>query len=114
MVGGPVGVAAGLVAGAVVGGLAGKKVAEKMDPTIENDYWKVNFAKESYLVPNATFAQYQPAYRIGYEGLGRYPGKKFEEAESNLQRDYEKSKGSANLSWDKAKHATRAAWNRVH
>jgi hypothetical protein len=41
------------------------------------------------------------------------PGMKYEEVEANLKRDYEKSSGTAGLSWDQAKSATRDAWNRV-
>jgi hypothetical protein len=112
-VAGPVGAAAGLVAGAVAGGLAGKGVAEKMDPTVEDAHWKTNYSKQSYVERNAAYATYQPAYRTGYEGRSRYPGKRYEEVEADLQRDYEKSSGNATLAWAKAKHATRDAWNRV-
>jgi hypothetical protein len=112
-VAGPVGAAAGLVAGAIAGGLAGKGVAEKVDPTVEDAYWKTNYSKRSYVDRDATYATYQPAYRTGYEGRNQYPGKRYEDVEANLQRDYEKSKGNGTLSWDKAKHATRDAWNRV-
>ena len=112
-VAGPVGAAVGLVTGAVAGGLAGKGVAEKMDPTVEDTYWKENYSKQKYVESNATYASYQPAYRTGYEGRGRYPGKRYEEVEANLQRDYEKARGTAGLSWDKARNATRDAWNRL-
>jgi uncharacterized protein YcfJ len=112
-VAGPVGAAVGLVAGAVAGGLAGKEIAEKIDPTVEDAYWKTNYSKQSYVERNAPYDTYQPAYRTGYEGRSQYPGKKYEEVESDLQRAYEKSNGDATLTWDKAKHATRDAWNRV-
>jgi hypothetical protein len=112
-VAGPVGAAVGLVAGAVAGGLAGKGVAEKIDPTVEDGYWKDNYAKRPYAEKNISYDNYRPAYKTGYEGFTRYPGKKFEDVESDLQRDYEKSKGNSNLAWDKAKHATRDAWHRV-
>ncbi len=112
-VAGPVGAAVGLVAGAVVGGLAGKGIAEKMDPTVEDAYWKTNFSKQKYVERDAAYATYQPAYRTGYQGRSQYPGKKFEEVEADLQRDYEKSKGDSSLSWEKARHATRDAWHRV-
>ena len=112
-VAGPVGAAVGLVAGAVIGGLAGKGVAEKIDPTVEDGYWKDNYAKRSYAEKNVSYETYRPAYRTGYVGYARYPGKKYEEVESDLQRDYEKSRGNSNLTWDKAKSATRDAWNRV-
>jgi len=112
-VAGPVGAAVGLVAGAVAGGLAGKGVAEKMDPTVEDAYWKANYSKQSYVERNAAYATYQPVYRTGYEGRSRYPGKIYEAVEADLQRDYEKSRGTTGLSWDKAKSATRDAWHRM-
>jgi hypothetical protein len=101
-----------LAAGAVAGGLAGKEVAEKLDSTVENAYWRNNYSKQKYVEGNVAFATYQPAYRAGYEGHNRYPGKKYQEVEADLQRAYEKSAGAATLAWDKAKHATRDAWNR--
>jgi hypothetical protein len=112
-VAGPIGAAVGLVAGAVVGGLAGKGVAEKIDPTVEDGYWKENYSKRKYADKNIPFERYQPAYRTGYEGVTRYPGKKYADVEADLQRDYEKSRGQNGLEWDKAKYATRDAWDRV-
>lgn len=105
--------AVGLVAGAVVGGLEGKGVAQKMDPAVEDAYWKHHYSKRKYVERNAPYTAYQPAFRIGYEGRSRYPGKQFEEVETDLQRAYDTSKGNSTLSWDKAKRATRDAWNRV-
>jgi hypothetical protein len=52
------------------------------------------------------------AYQTGYQGRNQYPGKTYDEVEVELRRNYEKSKGSAALTWDKAKLATRDAWNR--
>lgn len=111
-VAGPIGAAVGLVAGAVAGGLAGKGVAGKLDPTVEDSFWKSNYSKQKYVESNTPYAMYQPAYRTGYVGRDQYPGKKFEEVEAKLQRDYEKSRGNSTLSWEKARPATRDAWNR--
>jgi hypothetical protein len=112
-VAGPIGAAVGLVAGAIAGGLAGKGVAEKMDPTVEDAYWKANYSKQKYVKGDADYSAYQPAYRTGYEGRSRYPGKTYEEVEADLKGDYEKSTGNATLGWDQARHATRDAWDRV-
>lgn len=112
-VAGPIGTAAGIVAGAIVGGLAGKGVAEKIDPTVEDTYWRENYRTRNYVDPGATYETYAPAYRTGYEGYGRYSGKRYEEVEPDLQRDYERARGNTGLAWDKAKHATRDAWHRV-
>jgi len=112
-VGGPIGAAVGLVAGAVAGGLAGKGIAEKYDPTIEDAYWKTNYSKQKYVDRDAPYATYQSAYRTGYEGRGRHPGKTFEEVEVDLESAYQESKGSDQLSWERARPATLAAWERA-
>src|ERR1044072_8634204 len=92
---GPVGAAGGLVAGAITGGLAGKGVAEKIDPTVEDGYWRDNYSKRSYVEKNDSYETYRPAYRTGYEGYTRYPGRKYQDVEPDLQRDYEKSAGNS-------------------
>ena len=112
-VGGPIGAAVGLVAGAVAGGLAGKGVAEQIDPTVEDNYWRDAYGNRSYNDRSEPYEKYQSAYRTGYEGFGRYPGLSYEQVESDLQRDYESSRGNSGVSWDRAKQATRDAWNRV-
>ncbi len=112
-VAGPIGAAVGLAAGAIAGGLAGKGVAEKIDPTVEDGYWKDNYPKRSYADKAVSYDAFRPAYRTGYEGFALYPGRKYDEVEVDLKRDYEKSKGTSALTWDKAKAATRDAWMRV-
>ena len=94
-------------------GLMKNEVAEKMDPAVEDAYWKANFSKQGYVRPHSHFVNYQAAYRAGYEGFTRYPGKSYEEMEPELQRSYENSKANALLGWDKARHAIRAAWHRL-
>lgn len=112
-VGGPLGMAAGAVVGAVVGGLAGKGVAEGINPTAEDAYWRDQYPRETYYSTDHTYDDYAPAYRTGYEARGRYAGKRFEEVERDLELDYGNNRGNSRLGWDKAKVATRAAWDRV-
>src|SRR6188508_2822222 len=47
-VAGPVGTAVGAVIGAVAGGLAGKGVAESIDPTAEEAYWRENHRSQPF------------------------------------------------------------------
>lgn len=110
---GPMGTVVGAAVGAVAGGLAGKAVAEKIDPTVEDAYWRENYERETYYQKDRTFDDYGPAYRAGYEGRGRYADQSFEQAEPSLRADYEAGKGNSRLGWDDAKNATRAAWHRV-
>src|SRR5215218_8814958 len=47
-VAGPAGTVAGAVVGAVAGGLAGKGIAEKIDPTLEDAYWREQYTSRPY------------------------------------------------------------------
>ena len=111
-IGGPVGAIAGAAVGAVVGGLAGKGVAEGLNPTAEDAYWKDNYNKEPYYVEGRTYDDYAPAYRTGYEARTRYAGRSYSDIESDLERDYYANRGNGRLEWHDARDATRAAWHR--
>ena len=112
-VAGPVGTAVGMAVGAVVGGLIGKGVAEKIDPTVEDAYWRTNYSSRHYVDKSRAYETYQPAYRTGYEGYTRHAGKPFTEVEDDLQQNYYANRGTSDLEWDKAKQATRDAWERL-
>ena len=110
---GPVGAAVGIVAGGLAGGLAGKGVAEQIDPTVEDTYWRENYSTRPYVNDNEPYDYYAPAYRVGYEGRARYWDRTYEEAESDLERDYNDLPGSAGMGWERAKQAVRDGWNRI-
>jgi hypothetical protein len=99
--------------GAVAGGLAGKGVAESIDPTVEEAYWRDNFESRSYVNEGASFSDYGPAYRFGSDSYGRSKGRTFDQSESNLKRDWDGNKGSSSLSWDRAKDAVHDSWQRT-
>ena len=113
---GPIGGVVGAAVGAVVGGMAGKGVAEAVNPTEEDAYWREHYSNEPYYDRAYSYDDYRGAYRTGYEGYGRLgtSGKRYEEIEPELRRDYERNYGTSRLSWDKARAATRAAWHRFH
>src|SRR4029453_3919775 len=64
-VAGPIGTTVGAAVGAIVGGLAGKGVAEMIDPTVEDAYWRDNYADRPYVTKGASYDDYGPAYRYG-------------------------------------------------
>jgi hypothetical protein len=110
---GPVGTAIGAAVGAIAGGLAGKGVAEMIDPTVEEAYWRENYVSRPYVTKGATFDDWGPAYGYGVDSYARYPGKSFDEIEPNLSREWQRGKGKSTLAWDNAKHAARDSWQRV-
>jgi hypothetical protein len=110
----PIGGVVGAVVGAIAGGYAGKGVAESIDPTAEDAYWRENYKGRNYVDQNADYDRdLAPAYRAGYTAAPQHRGRKFEEVESDLGRNWETSKSSSRLGWDKAKHATRDAFQRA-
>jgi hypothetical protein len=110
---GPVGTAIGAIVGAVAGGFAGKEVAEMIDPTAEEAYWRENYSSRPYVMSGATFDDYGPAYRYGVDTYGRADGRTFEQSEPELMREWDSAKGSSKLTWDRAKSATRDSWQRL-
>ncbi len=112
-VAGPIGTIVGAALGAIVGGLAGKSVAETLDPSLEDAYWRVNFADRPYVAAGSTYDDYGPAYGYGVASYGRYQGRSFDELEANLARDWSSARGASNLDWALARNAARDAWTRA-
>jgi hypothetical protein len=109
---GPVGTVIGGAVGAIAGAFAGHNVAEMIDPQAEDAYWRDNFKSRPY-AGDSSYDEYGPAYRYGVQSYSDQPGRTFEQAESDLSRDWDGARGPSNLDWERAKHATRDAWNRV-
>ena len=112
-VAGPVGTVVGTAVGAVAGGLAGKGAAEAVNPTLEDEYWRSNYATRPYVTQGSSYETYRPAYQYGWETFPRYQGRRFDEVEPELRRDWESTKRDARLNWENAKGAVKDAWHRV-
>lgn len=110
--GGPVGALAGAVIGAVAGGLGGKAVAESINPTAEEAYWRDNYQREPYYEIGRSYDDYAPAYRLGLQGRTGYEGH-FDDVETRLAADWDRDRQSSTLTWQQAREASRAAWDRV-
>jgi hypothetical protein len=112
-VAGPVGTALGAAIGGVAGGLTGKGLAEGANPTVEDAYWRENYASRPYVTSGARYEAYEPAYRFGWEGRGRYGELNWENAEPRLREDWRRAGGESRLEWDRARPAVRDAWDRI-
>jgi hypothetical protein len=114
VVAGPIGAVIGGVLGAVVGGAAGHAAGEAVNPTVEREFWSRNFQSRPYYKSGKPYSEYEPAYRFGWESAGRedYAGKKFDEVEPELLRDWSGSAGATDP-WTDARDATHDAWLRV-
>ena len=114
-VAGPVGTVVGLVAGGLAGGLGGKAVAESVNPTAEDAYWRSSYDRESYYEPGRSYDDYAPAYRYGttMARTDQYRGRPWNDVESNLRTDWEARYSDTGSTWDKMKAAVRHGWERM-
>lgn len=113
-IGGPIGATVGTVVGGIAAAYGAHGVAEAMNPTTEAEkYWREHHEKQAFVKPGYKYEDYAAAYRTGYEGFHNYPGKPYEEIESDLALDYERNKAGSALPWDHARHAVRAAWAKL-
>lgn len=112
-VAGPIGTIVGAALGAIVGGLAGKSLAESIDPSLEDAYWRENYATRPYVAAGSSFDDYGPAFGYGVIAYGRHQGRRFDEVELELERDWANARGRSNLDWALARNASRDAWERL-
>ena len=97
------GAAGGAAAGAGIGSLA----------TQEEAYWREQHQQQPF-AGGRPYSDYQSGYRAGYEGYSQCDGKRsFEESEAEMRSEYEKNRGKSGLEWDHARHAARAAWDKL-
>ena len=110
---GPVGTLIGASVGAIIGGLAGKGVAELIDPTVEEAYWRTNFTARPYVGAEAKFEDYAPAYALGARANGDGSNRSFDEDDRRLAAEWNNARGASALDWERARPAARDAWDRV-
>lgn len=111
-VAGPLGTLVGTAVGAVVGGLAGKSVAEEIDPTVEADFWRGEYANRPYYDSDRKFEDYEPAYHAGMKAYDPSEPVDFEERELSAREHWE-ARSDSTLTWDKARYAAEDAYQRV-
>lgn len=106
---------AGRFAGSAAGAAATlrKAVPPNVDAGLEEAYWREHYAGEPYYDAMYSFEDYLPAFRTGWQGRARYAGRSFEDVEKDLKTEFHWNRGQSRLLWDQARHAVRAAWNRI-
>ena len=113
-IGGPAGAVmdggAGAIGGSVV---AGRGAAAVVNPTEEEAYWREAFLSRPYADETLGYDHYRPAYRYGWESRTRYPDRRWDQVERELESGWRENRGSSRLGWTDAKLAARDAWQRV-
>lgn len=105
----PIGV--GIVA--VRGEPAERRIGERAGPIPERAFWSEKFCGRVDVEGGSSFEGHGPAYHFGASARDRYPGRNFDDVESEMSSEWVASRGPSILSWEWAKHAARDAWNRI-
>lgn len=77
--------------------------------TYEQDFRKDY--ETNYAGRGGSFDEYAPAYRYGFDSVGNYRGRSWEDAEPDLQRDWERN--NPGREWARFKNAARRGWQRM-
>lgn len=92
---------------------AAQGLTEDIDPTREDSYWRDHYSQRPYVGRCASYEDYGPAYGFGVDAVTRYPGRAFDDIESEMSHAWTTGGGTSMLGWSDAKHAARDAWNRA-
>jgi hypothetical protein len=78
----------------------------------EDSYWRSNYRSRPY-ASNRDYDFFQPGYRYGFDAAHRFEGRRFDEVESELSRDWNRYEHRGQSTWEQVKDAVRDAWDRV-
>ncbi|MFC5571236.1 hypothetical protein ACFPN1_14315 [Lysobacter yangpyeongensis] len=110
---GPAGSAVGAVVGGVVGAKAGDSIAEAVNPTEYTDHFQRAYTAAPYYIGGSEWRDYEPAYKYGYDTYGQYRGRRFEDIEPDLERNWNTSRANSRLEWNDARQAVRDGWHYI-
>ncbi len=111
---GPVGAAIGAIVGGFAGGLAGKNVAEAIDPTVEDAYWREEYRNRDYYHEDVEYNEVQPAYQYGWEARSRFHDRSWDQAQDDIRREWEIRQAERMPgTWEDAQRPIRDAWDRA-
>ncbi|HVF35289.1 MAG TPA: hypothetical protein VND91_08195 [Candidatus Saccharimonadia bacterium] len=79
----------------------------------ESRYWRAQYLFQPYYEPGRSYDFYAPAYRIAFEAARAEPGTPFDSLAAGIRSRLERVKHHADLDWERALPAARAAWLRA-
>ncbi len=74
---------------------------------------RAQYPTRAYASPERSYEHYQPAYRYGHGAATQHAGREWSEVERDLERGWDKARGSSASAWHEVKDAARDAWDHV-
>jgi hypothetical protein len=108
---GPIGAVIGAAAGGFVGTKTAEGIAEAPDRDAYTQHFSSGYSQAPYFRSGSEWRDYDPAYQYGYDTFARHSGRRFEEIEPELARDWDRSRQRSRLGWNEARDAVRDGWD---
>ena len=111
---GPGGTVIGALAGAAAGGAVGHVIGAGGWADSNEIYWRENLESQPFYEKGFGYADYVEALRLGHAHAFEHAhaAKGFDESEAVIAAEWERVKGNSRLTWQQARQAARAAWER--
>jgi hypothetical protein len=84
-----------------------------VNPTVEDEWWRQNYAQRPYARKDVSYDAYRPAYQYGWQARMMHADAEWSEIEPNLAAGWAQARGDSKLEWADAKHAAKDAWDRI-
>lgn len=91
---------------------AGHQAAESVNHAAEVEYWKSNFALQSY-AGVAPFHEFEPVFRATIDAYVMNPDGSWEHVEPLVREQWMARRGKSGLVWTDVRDAARDAWSRL-
>ncbi|HVX83251.1 MAG TPA: hypothetical protein VH253_00395 [Phycisphaerae bacterium] len=101
----------GALVGAFAGTFAGRHVAESLNPSTQEHYFRSHFATRPYVHPGDHFDDFREAYAFGILTRQQHEAETFDEAEPTLHVQWDQE--HHRLPWAKACPAVCDAWDHL-
>ena len=97
------------------GGLGQKSASKTINLSEEEAYWKEKYKTRPYYNEGREYDDYALAFHYGWESAAKpeNAGRKFEEIEPELERNWSSYTGSNKSTWQDFKDAIRDAYDRI-
>ena len=84
----------------------------EVDWGTEDAHWRQEYATRPYAKADRGYEHFAPAYRYGTESRTRHVGRRWEEAEPELERGWHAYRGDTQTAWAEIRDAVRDAFDR--
>ncbi len=76
-------------------------------------HFREQYPTRSYASTDRSYEHYQPAYRYGGAAAAQHAGREWHDVEGDLERGWDKARGTSASAWHEVKDAARDAWDHV-